>query len=336
VFSFFASLILLLIIFTSTYTIQDDDTVTAIIKSILGISFLIISSIFSYEKTNSIDMLKIIHRYISAIILFCFIQVVFLHIQSGGYGLTASNSYTASFIFDSDYALFGGNDKNMFGAKVALFGILQYILHKTIYKKGAVIWMLIVLITGFLSMSRTPVAFLIAILALYKITSSRGVAMKMVAAFFVITALAIASPYIFDYLRLSSINQGQLSDGMSIRILYWIAVISNTDVIGLFGNGLLSARDFLPKYSAYYNGEPNVHNLYLNTYLDLGAIGAAFYIAMIISLFIYLKNLNPQLAFVFIASSFVMSCTLYTAYDIEMWCFLSLSVVISRLIRTSR
>lgn len=80
-------------------------------------------------------MLKIIHRYISAIILFCFIQVVFLHIQSGGYGLTASNSYTASFIFDSDYALFGGNDKNMFGAKVALFGILQYILHKTIYKK---------------------------------------------------------------------------------------------------------------------------------------------------------------------------------------------------------
>ncbi|EDQ8532763.1 O-antigen ligase domain-containing protein, partial [Salmonella enterica subsp. enterica] len=50
VFSFFAALILLLIVFTSTYTIQDDDTVTAIIKSTLGISFLIISSIFSYEK----------------------------------------------------------------------------------------------------------------------------------------------------------------------------------------------------------------------------------------------------------------------------------------------
>lgn len=336
VFSFFAILMLTLIIASPAYTVQDDDTITAIIKSILGVSFLIISSIYSYDKNDSTKMLKILHGYISAIIIFCFVQIVFLHVQSGGHGLTASDSYTAGMIFDSNYALFGGNDKNMFGAKVALFGILQYVLHKSIYKKGAVAWMLIVLVTGFLSMSRTPVAFFVAILALYKISSSRGVVMKIGAAFFVISVLAIASPYIVDYLRISSINQGQLSDGMSIRILYWITVISNTDVIGMFGNGLLSARDFLPKYSAYYNGEPNVHNLYLNTYLDLGVVGVSFYISMIISLFMHLKKLNSQLAFVLIASSFVMSCTLYTAYDIEMWCFLSLSIVIIRLINSSR
>lgn len=332
----FSSLLLMLILSSSMYTSLDDDTMTALVKSFLGIALLTISGFFSYDKKYSIEMLKIIHAYIYVIISLCFIQILTLHINSGWHSLTASDSYTAGMIFSSDYAIFGGNDKNMFGAKIALFGMILYALHKSIYSKGAMLCILLVVATGFLSMSRTPVAFFLAALALYKISFSRGISMKILSVFFVLITFAIASPYIIEYLRISSINQGELSDGMSIRILYWTAVMSNTDVIGMFGNGLLSAREFLPKFSAYYNGEPNVHNLYLNTYLDLGVIGITLYLLMLASLFLFLRRLSKQLALVLIVCAFIISCTLYTAYDIEMWCYLSLSTIIIRLISQER
>ncbi|EGM1787266.1 O-antigen ligase family protein [Salmonella enterica subsp. enterica] len=332
----FASLLLMLILLSSTYTYLDDDTMTAIVKSFLGISLLITSGVFTFNKKHSIETLKIIHTYIFVIIALCFIQILVLHVQSGWYSLTVSDSYTAGMIFNSDYAIFGGNDKNMFGAKIALFGMILYVLHKSIYSKGSMLCILLVVATGFLSMSRTPVAFFLAALSLYKISFSRGVLMKISSVFFVLIIFAIASPYIIEYLRISSINQGELSDGMSIRLLYWTAVMSNTDVIGMFGNGLLSAREFLPRFSVYYNGEPNVHNLYLNTYLDLGVIGITLYLLMLVSLFLFLRRLSKKLALVLIACAFIISCTLYTAYDIEMWCYLSLSTIIIRLISQVR
>ncbi len=159
--------------------------------------------------------------------------------------------------------------------------------------------------------------------------------MKVITTLTLLMLLAIASPYIYEYLRIDAIISGQRSDGMAIRIMYWVAVINNIDVIGLMGHGILAARSFLPEYSAYYNGEPNVHNLYLNTFLDLGFVGISLYLGFFISLYLLMRTMNKQIAFVTISCAFIMSCTLYTAYDIEMWTFLCCSLVITRLYKSS-
>lgn len=334
-FVFFALCFLLLSAFSILHVDIDSDVLTSLVKLSLGIAMMVCCAIFSISGGRSIAMLEIIHKYLSVIIMLCLVQVVILHAESGGVSIIARDSYIAGMIFNSKYAVFGGEDKNMFGAKVALFGLAQYILHSYLYKKGANLWLGIIFLAGLLSMSRTPVAFVLATVALYKVASRRGFMMKLSIFVTLLVVFAISSPYIIDYLRISSIDQGKLSDGMSIRLLYWAAVLNNIDLIGFFGQGLLSAREFLPIYSEYYNGEPNVHNLYLNTFLDLGFTGITIYILMILSLFSYLKHLNGPLAFVIISASFIMSCTLYTAYDIEMWCFLSLSIFMLRLIKSA-
>ncbi len=60
-------------------------------------------------KTNSIDMLKIIHRYkLVLLFYFLFYTSCFYNTYSPEWqGLTASNSYTASLYLIAYYAIFG-------------------------------------------------------------------------------------------------------------------------------------------------------------------------------------------------------------------------------------
>lgn len=327
----FFFLFLLSAYFSTLYTKIDDDVITAITKLTISVILIISCSLFYYDKENSHRMLVILNKYLTLIIILSFIQVLWLNIQSGWSYVFASNSYDASKLFTSNTVYFGGDDKNMFGAKVALFGLLQYITSSMLRSRKTTIILIISFLAGALSLSRTPVAFLIGALVLYKVAMRKNFAMKIIASCILFASLILISPYILEYLRLDAILSGQRSDGMAIRIMYWASVINNIDIIGLNGLGILSAREFLPVYSIYYNGEPNVHNLYLNTFLDLGLVGISFYLCGFLGLYLLMRSINKQVAFVTISCAFVMSCTLYTAYDVEMWAFLTCSLFITRI-----
>jgi len=313
------------------YTDINPDIVTAITKLSISSILIISCSIFHYDTSKSREMLSVLNKYLTVIVILSLAQVVILHVQSGWNFIFASNSYDASKLFTNNHSYFGGDDKNMFGAKVALFGLLQYVSSSILKKKNTNRMLALSFLSGALSMSRTPVAFLLAAFIIYKFAIKKGFALKIITVVIFGFFLAAASPYIIEYLRIDSVISGQRSDGMAIRILYWVAVLSNIDVIGMMGNGILSARQFLTEYSVYYNGEPNVHNLYLNTFLDLGFIGLFLYSGFFASLYILMRSMNKRIALVTISCAFIMSCTLYTAYDIEMWCFLSSSLYITRM-----
>ncbi|KML68343.1 hypothetical protein G033_07330 [Pectobacterium peruviense] len=308
----------------------DDDTISALIKLYLNAILLFFLSISERKVSGGFNSLKTIELYLRFIMLLCFIQILTLQLISGGISITAGDSYSAGQIFDSDFALFGGGDKNMFGAKVALFGYLHYVLYSIIYRKYHFLYAGLTVLTALLSLSRTSFIFiLIAIFVFYFLKKDRPFA-KI---FFVLTTIIIvffAMPYILDYIRISSITSFERNDGMSIRLLYWISVFKEYDEIGFLGQGILSARQFLPRFSEYYNGEPNVHNLFLNTYLDIGFLGFVLYLSFFFSLFINMRKKDSKLTLIVFLPLLLMINTLYTAYDSEPWAYYILSILIIR------
>ncbi|MER0045897.1 O-antigen ligase family protein [Pectobacterium odoriferum] len=308
----------------------DDDTVSALIKLYLNAILIFFLSISERKTSESLSSLKIIELYLRLIMLLCFIQVLVLQLISGGISITAGDSYSAGQIFESGFALFGGVDKNMFGAKVALFGYLHYVLYYMVYRKYHFLYAGLTIFTALLSLSRTSFIFvIIAIFFFYFLKKDRPFA-KVFFALTTIIIIFFAMPYILDYVRISSITSFERNDGMSIRLLYWISVFKEYDEIGFMGQGILSARQFLPRFSEYYNGEPNVHNLFLNTYLDIGVLGFFLYFSFFISLFFNMRKKDGKLTLILFLPLLLMINTLYTAYDSEPWAYYILSILIIR------
>ncbi len=160
----------LLFLFAAYFSILtkpiDDDILTALIKLTISVMLIISCSLFYFESKNSFKMLAILNKYLTTILIFSFLQIVFLHLSSDWSYLFASNSYDASKLFATKFVYFGGDDKNMFGAKIALFGLLQYIVSSLLKKRNTKIMLAISFLTGALSLSRTPVVFLLAAILL--------------------------------------------------------------------------------------------------------------------------------------------------------------------------
>jgi hypothetical protein len=79
-------------------------------------------------------------------------------------------------------------------------------------------------------------------------------------------------------------------DGMGIRIIYWLTFFQHFTEISIFGRGFMSGRNFLSTNAPYYLGEPHLHNLFLNNYLDFGVIGFVAYIFFLVSFYTFCKR----------------------------------------------
>jgi hypothetical protein len=212
-----------------------------------------------------------------------------VYIAHAGFGHigNSESSSAASFLYDPSLCFWGVADKNIFGAKIALFGFL-YIFNYFIWEHRLPVWRtMLVLLCAFLSNSRTPMAalFIGLVYVLFRHFRTRGRVLLGIG------VAAIAPIFVLRLLRFESLLD--TSDGMGIRIIYWSTFLSKFHEISVFGRGFMSSGNFLTHNSPIYLGEPHLHNLFLNSYLDFGIPGSVSYVVFLILFYKFCKRDSP-------------------------------------------
>lgn len=316
------------------FTEKSNEIYTAFFKYLVGVLQLIAIVFCRSFKNGGKEELNVLGRYLNIIMFLLFAQMLYLHLSYGSITLSSASSADASNIFNSASILFGIDDKNIFGAKCALYGFAATTIFYFQHRRLPFLLTLLVTSTCALTLSRTSILFYVLSMAVFWVCvktdeGKRTLVYSILLLMLVFVLLSI--PTLSTYLRISSIVNLEHTDGMSLRFIYWLTLYEHILSVSFFGNGILAAADFLGQYSAVYNGEPHVHNLFLNNYLDLGFVGFILYLFFFASYMMFLSSIlsSPKAGCIFGIPAFIIINTLYTAYDNDMWLYYSLSYVIS-------
>lgn len=296
----------------------------SLIKMVINLCFFTTSIYWlsSYEKSK---LIRVIDWTMHFIFILCFIQLLIYHrafhfqLISG-----ATSSAKGSALYNKDLFFWGLSDKNMFGARLALLGLI-YILIPLVKDLRISCWrILFIFLLAFLSLSRTPiVALLIGLLLIFWFFAAKSVRIGL------FIALCATAPFIFmKLLRVDNLTAS--NDGMGVRITYWKAFFQHFQEIRPWGNGFLKGGDFLQQYAAYYHGEPHIHNTFLSCYLELGIVGFISYGLFLWFFYRYCTKINNLHSFwlaVFLPLLAIMMI-LYSGYDNDIILYLQLAFIL--------
>jgi len=180
---------------------------------------------------------------------------------------------------------------------------------------------------AYLTASRTPiVALIIGVIAL--VFAQQG---RKFLKFFTVVAAIAASPFVLvQLLRIDNTNE--MSDGFAIRLVYWATFFQNFDRISIWGNGFVSGKPFLEKYAIFYNGEPQLHNLLLNNYLDFGVVGSIAFLLFFVTYLRRCVRYAPSGRYWTVCTIplLVVMLTLYAGYESEFVSYLFATFVLSQ------
>ncbi len=234
--------------------------------------------------------------------------------------LGSESSGQASSLYRPALYFWGLDDKNMFGARIALMGFVFMFIPVLTKQKLSLLRIFFVFLVAFLSLSRTPmVALLIGATVLgWMVLEQRWrVAMLL--------AVAILLPvFLTQVVRIDSITSS--NDGMGIRLIYWQAFFYHFSDLSIWGGGFVEASRFLEDNAKFYRGEPHIHNTLMTTYVEFGLIG---FVAFTAFLGLFLQSCYQQrqqlalwiLLFLPIASIMMI---LYSGYDNDVMVYLAL------------
>ncbi len=245
-----------------------------IFKLLINFSFLFFAVNWLAGRDNKFLILKL-DRVLLVVLALSLLQILVYH-QAYDFKLLAgtTSSGQASSLYRDSFYYWGLDDKNMFGARIALLGFAYICIPIT--KNQLSVWRIVfVFVIAFLSLSRTPlVALFIGVFFLIWISVSRK--WKIVAIVLVVLSLPLVLQKLIRIDSLTSSN-----DGMGIRITYWKAFFQHFREISPLGNGFGSTPEFLKNYADFYRGEPHIHNTFLSNYLELGIVGFFSFLAFL-------------------------------------------------------
>lgn len=299
-------------------------------------NFIFLTAAVSWSgKTSGRIGLRYLDRTLHLIFFLTFLQL-FVYLRHAGFGMIggANTSHAAAEMYDPSLCFWGMADKNVFGARIAVFGFV-YILNYFVRVGKVPVWRtVVVMLCALLSNSRTPMAalFIGLVYVLFRALHLRGrIALGAVVA-------AITPFLLFRLLRLDSMLD--TSDGMGVRIVYWSTFFSRFTHLSLFGSGFMSAGTFLGRYSPFYMGEPHLHNLFLNNYLDFGIFGCVFYLLFLTSFYRYCKASFPVRFEWYWTAAFLplvsIMLILSTGYESDTVVYLTAVVLIGKASSSSR
>ena len=245
-----------------------------ILKLLINFSFLFFAVNWLAGRDNKLLILKL-DTVLLVVLALSLLQILVYH-QAYDFKLLAgsSSSGQASSLYRNSLYYWGLDDKNMFGARIALLGFAYICIPITKNQLSA--WRIVfVFLIAFLSLSRTPlVALFIGVFFLFWISVSKK--WKILAFVLVVLSLPLV---LQKFIRIDSLTSS--NDGMGIRITYWKAFFQHFGEISPLGNGFGSTPDFLRNYADYYRGEPHIHNTFLSNYLELGIVGFFSFLAFL-------------------------------------------------------
>jgi hypothetical protein len=245
-----------------------------ILKLLINFSFLFFTVNWLAGRDNKL-LIRKLDIVLLVVLALSLLQILVYH-QAYDFKLLAgsSSSGQASSLYRDSLYYWGLDDKNMFGARIALLGFAYICIPIT--KNQLSVWRIVfVFLIAFLSLSRTPlVALFIGVFFLIWISVSKK--WKILAFVLVVLSLPLV---LQKFIRIDSLTSS--NDGMGIRITYWRAFFQHFGEISPLGNGFGSTPDFLRNYADYYRGEPHIHNTFLSNYLELGIFGFFSFLAFL-------------------------------------------------------
>jgi len=233
----------------------------------------------------------------------------------------APSSAHGSALYQPALYFWGLDDKNMFGARIALLGFAYVLL--PVVRWHAIVWwrIALVLLLAWLSLSRTPVvALLIGIFCL--LWAAVGGRWRIVLGAAAVLGVPIVAQKV---VRITSITAS--NDGMGVRLTYWKAFFEHFTAISPLGNGFMAGRDFLGQYAAFYHGEPHIHNTFLSSYLDFGIIGLLSYVLFLFYFYRFClekQPLNRVFWWISLLPLLAIMMILYSGYDNDIVLYLLL------------
>jgi hypothetical protein len=313
-----------------------------LIKIFLNLSFLMVIPIL-IKKVKLERFIKRIFYIVEIILVLTFVQLLFIYIKLGIFVEIFTNGISNSsmaYIVTSEPSLilFGSIAKNIWATKIVfvliiyLIGISKKIYTPSIIKSSFIIT--IGIINTGMSLGRTAQLALFIVLLFFCIKKVLLLSNKKIkftiSLLFSLSAFLILSKIIDKIFHINF----NITDGGYIRLKYWYVFFTNfykEDF--LLGNGLLSARFFLEKYSTdIYLGESNMHNIWLNTILDWGLIGSFLYIGFYLTMslkFVKIFKFYDFIFLIFIPFNIIV-CLQYLGYDNDIVIFLSLLIIIQQ------
>ncbi|WP_057940491.1 O-antigen ligase family protein [Algoriphagus resistens] len=249
---------------------------TNIIKLVINFVFLFFAINWLGSRDNE-SLATRLDLVLLAVLSLSLVQLLVYHQAYDFKLITGSDSSgQASSLYRDSLYYWGLDDKNMFGARIALMGF-SFICIPVVLKSKLSIWRIgFVFLVAFLSLSRTPiVALLLGLFFLVWISVEKKWKIAL------LVSAVIALPFVLQkIIRIDSLTAS--NDGMGIRLVYWKAFAQHIDAISPLGNGFLSAPEFLETYADFYRGEPHIHNTFLSTYLEMGIVGFISFLAFLV------------------------------------------------------
>lgn len=297
---------------------------------------LLINFIFLYfavswlQSRDNIHLLRLVDLSLGLIFLLVFVQLIVYH-QAMDFRLLygSSSSGQASSLYNKSLYFWGLDDKNMFGARIAMLGF-PFVLIPLVRDRKISWWRICgIFLLAYMSLSRTPVvALLIGVFLL--IWFSTGTRWRIILVF----SMMLVLPFVLEKLiRIDNLTSS--NDGMGIRLVYWKAFFNHFGEISPLGYGFMQAPEFLREYADFYRSEPHIHNTFLTSYLELGVVGLASYILFLIYFYRDCQQFGQPQKFwwmVFIPLLSIMMI-LYSGYDNDIVMYLTLATLLGSMSR---
>lgn len=293
---------------------------TNLIKLVINFIFLFFAVNWLSQRDNT-QLLKGVDLVLHVIFILVLVQLFVYH-QALGFRLIygSSSSGQASMLYNIEHFFWGLEDKNMFGARIAMLGF-PYIMIPLIRFNKIALWRIFgIFLLAYLSLSRTPiVALLIGVFFLIWIASRTR--WRIILLFFMGVTLPILSDKLIRIGDLTATN-----DGMGVRLVYWKAFFEHFTAISPLGNGFLSAPEFLAEYAQFYRGEPHLHNTFMSNYLEMGVVGFISYCLFLIYFYLDCQQELKNSKFWLVAFLPLLSIMmiLYSGYDNDIVIYLTM------------
>ena len=315
------------------------------IKLPLNLMFLI--TVVLCINTYKVDLKKLINTILLCMAL-SVIQVFTAATITGSWDLlvTGIKSSQDAYNITYTYIWFGNEAKNIWATKMVLVFFPAYLmmLHFKLVRKSTINLFLIGLIFCIImTFSRTAILAMAAglfFLILHWLFSKgnvktvfRNITQKFhhlnrnKKAFVIIVSIIILAVGLSTFSKVFHFDLNSSKDGANARLITYNALLNNLDEVSLFGEGLFSATWFLPQYSSF-NTDMYIHNVFLNSYLDLGIVGIISYALIIFGLALMtFRNLPTFLAVGLTTLYFVIVNLQYVGYDNDLVMYLVLTCI---------
>ena len=281
------------------YFKRSDSSFVILLKLITNY-FWLLSAILLFARINISQYLILIERTFTLIILLTFIQV-FINVVREGLWLSPlhQESSISAFAIIKPGVLFGGNQKNIWATKF-VFSVITYFsgvffrcFTPSVQKR--ILFTFLSIFSIFYLTSRTAQMIFILfsmILIWYVYIKKLRFRYKVIGVGIFFGILFYIFPFIFEkLLRLDSdlfdVSKGHDGDGFKARVILWIYLIENIDKINiLWGNGIL----FVDSFFEGIFSESNIHNAYVNIWLDMGISGILLFFILVFKTFNFKIN----------------------------------------------